>query len=141
MSVSQENMEPTNRHDSHAASTYKAFLKDLQRDAAMPKELAERAAVAVLSVLERRVLPGTARHLEAQLPSILRELLGQIPQRRFGRAVFLEMVAESLGVSPAEAEPIVLAVFRAVRHKISDGEAQIVGDELPKDLAELWLNP
>jgi hypothetical protein len=44
------------RHESHAATTYHAFLKDIERIGQMPKELAERAAVAVLSVLERRIL-------------------------------------------------------------------------------------
>lgn len=133
--------ERATRHESRAANTYHAFLKDLERIGEMPKELAERAAVAVLSVLERRIFPSGARHLEAQLPSKLRELLIHLSQRRFGRAAFFQMVADELSMDPQKVEPIVRAVFRAVRIKISDGEAQDVAAELPKDLAELWLHP
>jgi uncharacterized protein (DUF2267 family) len=133
--------EHATRHESHALTTYHAFLKDLERLGAMPKELAERAAAAVLSVLEQRILPGGVRHLEAQLPSKLRERLTALSQRRFGREALFRMVAEELRMEPDEAEPVVRAVFRAVRSKISDGEAQDVAAELPKDLAELWLNP
>ena len=129
------------RHESHAATTYHAFLKDVERIGGMHKELAERSAVAVLSVLERRIFPGGARHLEAQLPSKLRELLVHSSQSRFGRAAFLRMVASELAVEPEAVEPIVRAVFRAVRDKISDGEARDVAAELPADLAELWLAP
>lgn len=137
----RQDSERATRHESRAATTYHAFLKDLERIGEMPKELAERAAVAVLSVLERRMPSSGARHLEAQLPSKLRELLTHLSQRRFGRAAFLQMVADELSMDPHQVEPIVRAVFRAVRFKISDGEAEDVAAELPKDLAELWLHP
>ena len=137
----QREEERAARHESHAATTYHAFLRDLQRIGGLREDLAERSAVAVLSVLERRVLPGGARHLEAQLPSKLRELLVHSAQSRFGRVAFLRMVAGELGIEPEAAEPIVRAVFRAVRAKISDGEARDVAAELPGDLAELWLTP
>jgi uncharacterized protein (DUF2267 family) len=97
--------------------------------------------VAVLSVLERRLIPQGARHLEAQLPSTLRELIVHLSPLRFGRAAFFRMVAADLGKSPSEVEPIVRAVFRAVRMRISEGEAHDVAAELPKDLSELWLRP
>ena len=140
MSVSDD-PEPSPRHESHAATTYQAFLKDVEHVGAMPKELAERAAVAVLSVFERRIVPAGARHLEAQLPSTLRELLEHLSQRKFGRAAFFRMVADDLGMSAHEVEPIVRAVFRVVRSKVSEGEARDVAAELPRDLAELWVNP
>jgi uncharacterized protein (DUF2267 family) len=129
------------RHQSRSASTYHSFLKDLERVGGMPRELAERASVAVLSVLERRLIPQGARHLEAQLPSTLRELIVHLSPLRFGRVAFFRMVAAELGMRPAEVEPIVRGVFRAVRLRISQGEAHAVAAELPKDLAELWLHP
>jgi uncharacterized protein (DUF2267 family) len=129
------------RHESHAAASYHAFLHDLEVLSGLPDEQAEEAAVAVLSVLEQRIMADQARHLESELPSKLRDLIIRLPQRRFGRAAFLRRVGDQLGREPHEAEPIVRAVFRAVRQRISEGEAADVAAELPPELAEMWLNP
>jgi uncharacterized protein (DUF2267 family) len=136
--------EHTSRHESRAATTYHAFLKEVEHLIELPKELTERATIAVLSALEQRVFPEESRNLEAQLPSKLRELLGRVRaerQRRFGRNELFRIVGAELGKKPEEVEPIVRAVFRAVREKISEGEAQDLAAELPRDIAELWLHP
>ncbi|NPC84884.1 DUF2267 domain-containing protein, partial [Pyxidicoccus fallax] len=105
--------------------------------------LAECAAVAVLSALERRILPAEARDLEAQLPRRLVEFLPPLEQRpprprRFGREEFLQTVADDLEKPVEEMEPLVRAVFRAMRDLISEGEAEDVASNLPPDLQALW---
>src|SRR5262245_10936600 len=126
------------RHASHVATTYAAFLKDLGRIGNISGEDAQKAAVVVLHVLEQRIARSLGRHLEAQLPFKLQELLAEAERAegaefsRFGRRRLLQMVANQLGKSPAEVEPVVRAVFQAVRIHITDGEAQNVAAGLPE---------
>ncbi|HZI16176.1 MAG TPA: DUF2267 domain-containing protein, partial [Myxococcus sp.] len=58
--------------------------------------------------------------------------------RRFGREEFLATVAEDLLKPVEEVEPLVRAVFRAMRDLISEGEAEDVASNLPPDLQALW---
>ena len=135
------------RHESHASSTYKNFLKDLCSISGMDESLAECAAVSVLCTLERRIYGEEARDMEAQLPAKLRELLQRCerhegkPTEKFGRDGFFKLVADDLEKSPDEIEPIVRSVFAAVRSQISEGEAADVAEQLPSDLAVLWRLP
>jgi uncharacterized protein (DUF2267 family) len=131
------------RHESHTRSTYAAFIRHLCEVGGMEPSIAECAAVAVLSALERRILPTEAKDLEAQLPRRLVEFLPPLelrPQRarRFGREEFLQSVAEDLLKPVEEVEPLVRAVFRAMRDLISEGEAEDVASNLPPDLQALW---
>ena len=135
------------RHESRAASTYKAFLKELSAIGGFDEKFAERAAVAVLGALEQRIYGEEVKDLEAQLPSKLRDFLAQVPhhqgrpERKFGRPELFRMVAEFLGRDVDEVEPIVRSVFMAVRSQITEGEAEDVADQLPSDLADLWRLP
>lgn len=135
------------RHESRAGSTYKAFLQDLRSIGGFDEAEAERAAVTVLCLLERRVHSAEAEDLNAQLPLKLRELIQRCgihegrPARKFGRDEFFRMVAEDLEKDVSEVEPIVRAVLTTVRAQVSEGEAQQFGDMLPHDLQELWRRP
>jgi uncharacterized protein (DUF2267 family) len=132
------------RHRQHASATYQAFIDDLVRIHPMSRELAERAAVSVLWRLERRFKEEEGRHLEAQLPLRLRELLAELPRLRpvrFGHLDLIEWVADDLGCPVAEADRIARAVLQAVRKKISEGEADHIAAALPVDLALLWRHP
>jgi uncharacterized protein (DUF2267 family) len=110
----------------------------------MSPQLAEAAAISVISALQRRILPGQARHLEAQLP---RRLVAFLPpyrelppaeRRRLDRDAFLGRVAGELGLEVSEAEPVVRAVIASVRDRISEGAADDVANNLPEDLRALW---
>lgn len=131
------------RHESRTGSTYKAFLRHLAAVSGMSEDQAERAAVAVLCALEQRLFAGEARHLEAQLPSKLRELIHRCPlhagsaPHRFGREEFFRIVAEDFGPTD-DLERIARTVIGAVRDQISPGEAEDVASQLPHDLRELW---
>ena len=134
------------RHTQHASATYQAFLTDLVHIHPMPRERAEQAAIGVLWALEQRILRDEARNLEAQLPSRLRELLHSYPRAterplKFGELELVEWVANDLQIPVFEAERVIRAVFKAVRRKITDGEADDVAAELPEDLALLWNHP
>lgn len=135
------------RHEAHAASTYKSFLKGLMELGSLSEGDAECAAVSVLAALERRIYGQEAKSLESQLPAKLRELLQTVPHHegkpteKFGREGLIEHVASDLKRDPSEIEPLVRSVFAAVRAQITEGEAEKVAAQLPSDLATLWMMP
>jgi uncharacterized protein (DUF2267 family) len=133
----------TQRHESHIHSTYAAFLRRLCELSSMDEQLAESAAISVLSTLERRILPKEAKDLEAQLPRLLVEFLPPPDQRplrphRFGLEEFLRSVAEDLRMPEEEVDTLVRAVFQAFHEHISEGESEDVASNLPPDLRALW---
>jgi uncharacterized protein (DUF2267 family) len=113
----------------------------------MNEEEAEKAAVSVLCVLEQRLFGEEAAHLEAQLPSKLRDLLIRCerhigkPVPKFGRYDFIRMVSEDLETDLFQAERHIRAVFSALRDQVSEGEIEDVIGQLPADLRELWQRP
>ena len=140
-SVAQRRLQ---RHLSHTRATYAHFIKHICAVGELSPGLAEAAAISVISALKRRIQPGQARHLEAQLP---RRLVAFLPsqqdavpgaRRRFGRDALLQSVAEDLHLSPDEVEPIVRSVIAALRDRISEGQADDVANNLPEDLRALW---
>jgi len=132
------------RRETRRNQTYKAFLRNLMVIGSMNEEVAERAAVSVLCVLEQRLFGEEAAHLEAQLPGKLQDLLTRCerhlgkPASKFGKDGFIQMVSEDLDMNSFEAEKKIRAVFTAVREQVSAGEIEDVIGQLPSDLRELW---
>jgi uncharacterized protein (DUF2267 family) len=127
-----------------SAQTWSHFLRRVQAQGGLARDLAERAAVSVMCALEQRLFGGESEQLEAQLPVRLRELLrrceahqGRTPQP-FGREQFLAMICEDLSVEVDEAEQLAHVIFETVREWITDGEVEDVAAQLPGDLRTLW---
>lgn len=66
---------------------------------------------------------------------------GPARAHRIGRAEFLGDVADHLGIDPGAVEPVVRAVFTAVRDRLPADEVEDVAAELPPDLADLFRRP
>jgi uncharacterized protein (DUF2267 family) len=132
------------RSESRTTQTYVLFLKDLEKKANIGRERAEQAAQSVLCLLEQRLIGDEVKHLEAQLPRKVRDLLQRCPRHegtapsKFKLEQFLTMVSEDLDTTPNEAERLSRAVFATVREHISEGEADDVMGQLPADLRALW---
>lgn len=131
------------RHEAHTRESYARFIKHLCKTGPIERNVAECAAVAVMSALERRLPADEAKDLEAQLPRKLVEFLPPPDKRsprphKFGREEFIQTVADDLGKSPEEAERLTRLVFRTIRELISEGEARDVEGNLPPDLQALW---
>jgi uncharacterized protein (DUF2267 family) len=131
------------RHESRIGSSYAAFIQHLCEVGKLEPGLAECAAVSVINALLHRIQPDEAKDLTAQLPRKLVEFLpkeGQQPGRVYGRSRddFLRMVAEDLRKDVSEVEGLVRAVFQGLREHISEGEAEDVESNLPRDLQDLW---
>jgi uncharacterized protein (DUF2267 family) len=132
------------RHESRASQTYKLFLDHLCERGGMSPAVAQQAAVSVLCAVEQRILSDEALDMEAQLPRKLTDLLHRCEKHeeelppKFGREHLLKRVGEDLSLNPDAVEPVVRAVLDAIRHQISEGEAEDVMSQLPEDLRDLW---
>jgi uncharacterized protein (DUF2267 family) len=132
------------RHASRAGSTYKSFLLDVAERGGFSLDEAEEYAIAVVATLEERLTLPEVLDLEAQLPSLMRELLDDEPILdipRMHKDQFCERVATRLDMTEKAAEPIVRVVFAVLRAHISAGEARHVEAQLPDDLKEMWTAP
>ncbi|MFP2911569.1 DUF2267 domain-containing protein [Pyxidicoccus sp. 3LFB2] len=152
----QEDERPSNRRDlplevrraqrseSRASQTYKAFLNHLCVRGGMSPAVAEQAAISVLCAIEQRIFQDEVADLEAQLPRKLTELLHRCERHeeelpdKFGREHLLKRVGDDLSLNPDAVEPVVRAVLDAIRHQISEGEAEDVMSQLPQDIRDLW---
>ena len=129
------------RHRSRTGSTWAAFMRDVRGATRLEGEAAELAAVSVVGALTRRIQAGERRKLLSQLPQRLEELLprqGSERPQRFSLEELVDSVASDLRLTHAQAEPIVRAVFQAVRAHVSDGEAEGVAANLPGDIRSIW---
>jgi len=95
---------------------------------------------AVASALVRRVTPGEAKDMLAQLPSDLRERwldLPAGPDCEVTRQSVVRELERRLSVGPDAAESIARGVGLALSALISDGELDDLRQQLPKGLREL----
>jgi uncharacterized protein (DUF2267 family) len=129
------------RHASRASATYASFIRDVAETGDFSIDDAADFAVAVVATLEERLTIEEALDLDAQLPTLLRELLDEEPIQelpRMDKEHFCARVGTRLALTEKEAEPIVSAVFSVLRERISAGEARHVEAQLPEELKEMW---
>lgn len=132
------------RHASRASSTYKSFVREVAIRGGFTLDEAEDYAIAVVATLEERLTLPEVLDLEAQLPSLMKELLDDEPILdipHMHKDQFCARVATRLDMEEEDADTILLvvrAVFSVLRARISAGEARHVAAELPEDLKELW---
>ncbi len=131
------------RSEAHIRQTFTTFIRKVAERTELSDWEAERAVVATLCCLEQRLQPGEARHLEAQLPQLLVDLLQGCTNyaglRDIDKLGLLQVVSRSLDREEWEVESIVRTVFTVLREKISGGESADIASQLPRPLAELWM--
>lgn len=128
------------RSEARKLQTHREFVKRLHAEGAFPsEEIAERAAVAVLCALARRIDTDEMNDLSAQLPDRLVDLVrrcgahqAELP-RRIGPDQFVQLVAQDLGADVSQAVPLIRSVLVALRNQVSEGEWDEVMRELPRD--------
>jgi uncharacterized protein (DUF2267 family) len=137
------------RFEGKDTDSYQAFLDELAWSGiAPPRVEPRRAAEAVLCTLARRLSGGEVEDIASAVTPGLARLIrscdrheGPARAHRIGRLEFLGDVADHLGVPQGEAEPIVRAVFTAVRDRLPADEVEDVAAQLPVDLADLFRRP
>jgi uncharacterized protein (DUF2267 family) len=104
-------------------------------------EESERVVEAVLVTLGERLPPVPGRHLAAQLPTPLDEVLENAPDgsgRNWGADAFVSHVAAFADEDEEAAEAHIRVVFSAIADQISGGEMNKLLSQLPSGYAELF---
>jgi uncharacterized protein (DUF2267 family) len=121
-------------------------FEEVERHVRLPYGLTGMGAfTAVMSLLSRRLSRADARLLVESLPLDLRALLAERRGERaedpeiFGRDELFARVCLHLDVK--EAEPVVRAVFRAVQLYLRPDMFNLVSNQLPRALQEIWVMP
>ena len=123
------------------------WLQDLMYEMAWDdRQMAYRGLRATLQTLRDRMTPEEAVHLGAQLPMLVRGFyyegwkLSNMPWKISRKEEFFDRVREILADDTLriDYEDLTRAVFKLIRHRVSDGEAEDVTSILPAELAELW---
>lgn len=104
-----------------------------------------QALRATLHTLRDRLLPEEAVHLGAQLPMLLRgsyydgwKLSAPPLKLRSKEELFTHLKGQYNAPLPVDAELLVRAVFKLLRHHVSPGEIKDIEATLPEKLRELW---
>jgi uncharacterized protein (DUF2267 family) len=107
-------------------------------------EDAQRAATAVLRALRDRLTVDEAAQAAAQLPRELKRLWAgghraSVRPVKLRRREFLERVRVDAGLkSLTQAERVTDAVFAGLKEQLSQGEAEDIVAQLPRDLKAQW---
>ncbi len=122
-----------------------AFFSDIGRAGVLPPNVDPHdAAQGVFCVLTQRVTGGEAKEFSASMPSPLKDLLRQCTLHReeapasFGRAEFVQKVADHFQISLDQAEALAHTVFAAMWANLPHKELDDVESQLPPDLKDLW---
>jgi uncharacterized protein (DUF2267 family) len=125
--------------------TTDVFLRAVQEKVGLAdREAARRGTAAVFHALRDRLTPVEADQVAAQLPAPLRALwrAGERPRQkpvRLRRDEFYRRVAaEAGGVTRRDARDVTVGVFATLKAAISEGEADDVLAQLPRDLKSVW---
>ncbi len=128
-------------HESHE------WLQDLMYEMTWAdRQLAYKGLRAILQSLRDRLTPEEAVRLGAQLPILIRGFyyegwkISDTPWKVGGKEDFFErvrliMADDKLNV---DYEQLTRAVFKLLRHRISEGEIKDVTSMMPKELIALW---
>jgi uncharacterized protein (DUF2267 family)/CBS-domain-containing membrane protein len=127
--------------EARAEGTYWRLMSDLRAEAKLETgEQAEVALDAALPLLVRRLIPGEAEDLAAQLPSLLRERLPlpDGPDKRVTRESIEAELVRRLDVAPERASQILRAIGATLARSVSPGQIEEVRAQLPEDLRAVF---
>ena len=128
-----------------AGDARRAVEDEIAEETELPEGVTSSDAFsAVMCTVAQRISGGEARELLLGLPATLRGLVERCALHRaeesevFGGEELGRRVAVHLRIEPAQAEPIVRAVFGAVKRVLPTKANFDIGSQLPVDLRELW---
>lgn len=107
---------------------------------------ARQATKAVLQTLRDRLTPDEARHAAAQLPAELKRMWMTDDRRdrrplKLHRREFYDRVKRQADLPTVrKAELVTDAVFAALKEQLSEGEADDILTQLPRDLKSVWVH-
>ena len=107
---------------------------------------ARQATKAVLQTLRDRLTPDEARQAAAQLPAELKRLWAaddrSAPRAlKLHRREFYDRIKRAADLPTLrKAELVTDAVFAALKEQLSEGEADDILTQLPRDLKHVWVH-
>lgn len=130
------------RSAARAEATYRRLVNQLRADTGLEDGgQAETALEIVLDALVRRLTPGEAEDLIAQLPSLLQPALYALPlgpDKTITRETIEQQLVQQLGVEPSGAAKLLAAVGALIAQTVSTGQMEDVRSQLPESLREVF---
>jgi CBS domain-containing protein/uncharacterized protein (DUF2267 family) len=128
-----------------AEATYRRVINQVRADTGLDAEgQAERALDVVLEALIRRLVPGEAEDLVAQLPSLLQPSLYALPlgpDKLITRETIELELSRELGVEPTHAAEILACIGALVAQSVSHGQMEDVRGQLPESMRAVFSRP
>lgn len=133
------------RSAARAEATLARLLNQVRAEAGLKDvDQAETAVRVVLASVVRRLTANEARHLVAQLPSLLQPELRALPpgpDKGITRDTIEADLARQLDVDPAGAAKLLAAVGATVAQAVSPGQMNDVRGQLPEGLRTVFVAP
>lgn len=131
------------RSAARAEATYRRVVNQLRADTGLDNDdQAETALGIVLDSLVRRLTPGEAEDLIAQLPSLLQPALYALPlgpDKLITRETIEQELVQQLGVESSRAAKLLAATGALIAQSVSTGQMEDVRAQLPESLREAFL--
>ncbi|MCC7183544.1 MAG: CBS domain-containing protein [Rhodocyclaceae bacterium] len=131
------------RSAARAEATYRRVVNQLRADTGLDNDgQAETALGIVLDSLVRRLTPGEAEDLIAQLPSLLQPALYALPlgpDKLITRETIEQELVQQLGVESSRAARLLAATGALIAQSVSTGQMEDVRAQLPESLREAFL--
>ncbi|KFI22294.1 DUF2267 domain-containing protein [Nitrosococcus oceani] len=128
-----------------AEATLSRLINAVQTETGLEDRQQARIAVeTILALLVRRVTPGEAKDLIAQLPSLLQSPLRALqpgPDKSITRETAITELSQQLGLDTARAEEVIGTVIGTIAKAISPGQVEDLRRQLPEDLRSLLVLP
>lgn len=130
------------RKQARATASFRRFLNAVRDGAALEDlDRAETALLVVLRSLLRRLTPEEARHLLAQLPSVLHEELRTVPpgpDKSITLETMEEELAKRLDVDRSRAATLLAQIGSTIATSVSPGEMEDVRNQLPASMRSIF---
>lgn len=144
--LAESELSPARRRSAARAQGTLARMVALVREHGRfsSRDQAEAALQEVLTAVVRRLDPGEAKDLVAQLPSLLHQRLRRVPpgpDKSVTRAGVVSDLAERLGMDEEAATEALFAVGGAVAESVTDGQMDDVRGQLAPDLRAVFELP
>jgi uncharacterized protein (DUF2267 family) len=129
------------RAKARAETTYGRMLQAVAEATGLKHDRSERALLIACCMLSRRLTPGKAQDLIAQLPLLLQGQLAQCadgPDRAVSTQAIEAELSRSLGVEAASASEVLRGVCKVISESVSAGQIAEVRGQLPDEMKALF---
>jgi uncharacterized protein (DUF2267 family)/predicted transcriptional regulator len=144
MAPTRLEMQAARRRASRLDASYRRLINEFRTESALSSiEQADAAFTVVVSALVRRLTPGEAKDLIAQLPLRIGDRLRALPpgpDKQITEEGILTELVDRLGLASERAREVVEAAVRTLDANVTAGQMQDVRHQLPKELRSVFAH-